>query len=94
MWAELGLDLEKHDALLGVLGQVYTDIYLAQKNRPDGMGYYALQFCSPYQMEAPLLERQVEDGGLPVLRIDTDYSQEDVGQLRTRVEAFIEQIQK
>ena len=39
MWAELGLDLEKHDALLGVLGQVYTDIYLTQKNRPDGMGY-------------------------------------------------------
>jgi benzoyl-CoA reductase/2-hydroxyglutaryl-CoA dehydratase subunit BcrC/BadD/HgdB len=43
-------------------------------------------------MEAPLLERHVENDGLPVLRIDTDYSQEDVGQLRTRVEAFIEQI--
>ena len=28
----------------------------------------------------------------PVLRIDTDYSQEDVGQLRKRVEDFIEQI--
>jgi hypothetical protein len=40
MWAELGLDLEKHDALLTGLGQVYTDIFLAQKNRPDGMGYF------------------------------------------------------
>ncbi|MCU0305878.1 MAG: 2-hydroxyacyl-CoA dehydratase family protein, partial [Thermoanaerobaculales bacterium] len=40
MWTDLGLDLEKHDALLGVLGQVYTDIYLAQKNRPEGMGYF------------------------------------------------------
>jgi benzoyl-CoA reductase/2-hydroxyglutaryl-CoA dehydratase subunit BcrC/BadD/HgdB len=45
-------------------------------------------------MEAPLLERHVEDGGVPVLRVDTDYSQEDVGQLRTRVEAFVEQIKR
>ncbi len=60
----------------------------------DGVIHYALQFCSPYQMEAPLLERHVEGGGLPVLRIDTDYSQEDVGQLSTRVEAFIEQIRR
>ena len=37
--------------------------------------------------------REIEKGGLPVLRIDTDYSQSDMGQLRTRVEAFIEQIQ-
>ena len=58
----------------------------------DGVIHYALQFCAPYQMEAPLLEQKVEGGGLPVLRIDTDYTQEDVGQLRTRVEAFIEQL--
>ena len=62
--------------------------------KADGVIHYALQFCSPYQMEAPLVERRVEHGGLPVLRIDTDYSQEDVGQLQTRVEAFVEQIRR
>lgn len=67
-------------------------LQIARDARADGVIHYALQFCSPYQMEAPLLERHLEDGGLPVLRIDTDYSQEDVGQLRTRVEAFVEQI--
>jgi benzoyl-CoA reductase/2-hydroxyglutaryl-CoA dehydratase subunit BcrC/BadD/HgdB len=65
---------------------------IAKDAKADGVIHYALQFCSSYQIEAPLLERHVENGGLPVLRIDTDYSQEDVGQLRTRVEAFIEQI--
>ena len=40
MWANLGLDLEAHDALLGVLGKAYQDIYLSQKNRPEGMGYF------------------------------------------------------
>jgi len=69
-------------------------LQIAQDAKADGVIHYALQFCAPYQMEAPLLERRVEDGGLPVLRIDTDYSQEDVGQLTTRVEAFIEQIRR
>jgi benzoyl-CoA reductase/2-hydroxyglutaryl-CoA dehydratase subunit BcrC/BadD/HgdB len=67
---------------------------IAKDAKADGVIHYALQFCSPYQMEAPLLERHVEDGGVPVLRVDTDYSQEDVGQLRTRVEAFVEQIKR
>jgi benzoyl-CoA reductase/2-hydroxyglutaryl-CoA dehydratase subunit BcrC/BadD/HgdB len=67
-------------------------LQIAEDAEADGVIHYALQFCTPYQMEAPLLERQVEDDGVPVLRIDTDYSQEDVGQLRTRVEAFVEQI--
>jgi len=69
-------------------------LQIARDAKADGVIHYALQFCSPYQMEAPLLERAVEGGGIPVLRIDTDYSPEDVEQLRTRVEAFIEQIRK
>ena len=40
MWESLGMDLKAHDALLGVLEQGYKDIYLAQKNRPEGMGYF------------------------------------------------------
>ncbi|MDD2603583.1 MAG: 2-hydroxyacyl-CoA dehydratase, partial [Desulfobacteraceae bacterium] len=40
MWESLGLDLTAHDALLGVLGKFYQDIYLAQEKRPEGMGYF------------------------------------------------------
>jgi len=29
---------------------------------------------------------------IPTLRIETDYSMEDVGQLKTRIEAFVEQL--
>ncbi|HSN54188.1 MAG TPA: double-cubane-cluster-containing anaerobic reductase [Candidatus Sulfomarinibacteraceae bacterium] len=65
---------------------------IAGGTRADGVIHFALQFCSPYQIEAPILERRVEAGGVPVLRIDTDYSTEDIEQLRTRVEAFVEQL--
>ena len=40
MWKELGLDLASHDMLLEVLGKAYQDIYLSQKDRPEGMAYF------------------------------------------------------
>lgn len=60
--------------------------------RADGVIHYGLQFCQPYQIEALGMERSLETNGLPTLRIDTDYGMEDVEQLKTRVEAFIERI--
>lgn len=65
---------------------------LGSGRHADGVIHYALQFCQPYQMEAGPLQGRMEKGGMPMLCIDTDYSQEDVGQIRTRVEAFIERI--
>lgn len=56
----------------------------------DGVIHYGLQFCQPYQMESLPVEAALEKQGIPVIRIDTDYSMEDVEQIKTRVEAFIE----
>jgi benzoyl-CoA reductase/2-hydroxyglutaryl-CoA dehydratase subunit BcrC/BadD/HgdB len=38
------------------------------------------------------VERALEERQIPCLRIETDYGSEDAGQLKTRVEAFIEQL--
>jgi benzoyl-CoA reductase/2-hydroxyglutaryl-CoA dehydratase subunit BcrC/BadD/HgdB len=43
-------------------------------------------------MEAGPVEKRLEKEGIPTLRIDTDYSPEDAGQIRTRVDAFLERI--
>ncbi|MDR1193055.1 MAG: 2-hydroxyacyl-CoA dehydratase family protein [Peptococcaceae bacterium] len=40
MWEDLGMDLETHDLLCEALPQAFGDVYLSQKNRPEGMGYY------------------------------------------------------
>jgi benzoyl-CoA reductase/2-hydroxyglutaryl-CoA dehydratase subunit BcrC/BadD/HgdB len=58
----------------------------------DGVIHYGLQFCQPYLMESIPIEKALEEINIPCLRIETDYSMEDVGQLKTRVEAFIEQL--
>jgi len=45
-------------------------------------------------MESSPLEKELEKSGMPVLRLETDYSQEDAGQLKTRIEAFVERLKK
>ena len=60
--------------------------------KADGVIHYGLQFCQPYLMESIPVEKALEQKNIPCLRIETDYGMEDVGQLKTRVEAFVEQL--
>lgn len=65
---------------------------IANAANADGVIHYSLQFCGPYQTEAPLVVNHIKESGLPVLTLETDYGQGDIEQLRTRVEAFVEQL--
>jgi len=40
------------------------------------------------------VEKELEKSGIPTLRLEIDYRQEDAGQLKTRIEAFVERLQK
>ena len=63
-----------------------------QDYNAQGVIHYGLQFCQPYINESMPVEKALEEGGMPTLRVETDYSMEDVEQLKTRVEAFLEVI--
>ena len=65
---------------------------MAKKYKADGIILYGLNFCQPYTIEAFSLEKELEKNSLPSIKIETDYSQEDMGQLQTRIEAFVEMI--
>lgn len=65
-------------------------VEMAERLQVDGVIHYGLQFCQPYIFESMALERRLQDQGLNFLRLETDYGSEDVGQLRTRIEAFLE----
>jgi benzoyl-CoA reductase/2-hydroxyglutaryl-CoA dehydratase subunit BcrC/BadD/HgdB len=58
----------------------------------DGVVQYILQYCHGYNVEAIRVAQTLKKTGLPNLKIVTDYAEEDIGQLRTRVDAFLEQI--
>jgi benzoyl-CoA reductase/2-hydroxyglutaryl-CoA dehydratase subunit BcrC/BadD/HgdB len=65
---------------------------MVEDYQADGVIHYGLQFCQPYTMEAIPVENALEKKDIPCLRIETDYGMEDVGQLKTRIEAFVEQL--
>jgi benzoyl-CoA reductase/2-hydroxyglutaryl-CoA dehydratase subunit BcrC/BadD/HgdB len=74
------------------LSRVEHVLSMVRRTGAHGVIHYGLQFCSPYLIESGPVERRLEQEGIPTLRIETDYSQEDVGQIRTRVESFIERL--
>ena len=55
--------------------------------------YYVLQFCHEFNTEYAKVERALKAEGIPVIKIETDYSDSDSGQLKTRIETFVEMIQ-
>ncbi len=67
---------------------------MTKKLHAQGVIHYSLQFCQPYIMESGPVEKELETSGIPTLRLETDYSQEDAGQLKTRIEAFVERLKK
>jgi benzoyl-CoA reductase/2-hydroxyglutaryl-CoA dehydratase subunit BcrC/BadD/HgdB len=72
-----------------------TDIEaIAKRVKADGILHYAIQFCTPYMIEATKVKKFADKIKIPFLRIETDYSMEDMGQLKTRIEAFLEMMGK
>ncbi len=67
-------------------------VEMARDLKADGVIHYGLSFCQPYAMEAFKVEKALQDARIPLLNIETDYSMEDVEQLKTRVEAFVEML--
>lgn len=59
----------------------------------DGVVDMELQACHTYAVETLRIKRFVnEEKKIPYMNLETDYSQADVGQLKTRIAAFIEML--
>jgi benzoyl-CoA reductase/2-hydroxyglutaryl-CoA dehydratase subunit BcrC/BadD/HgdB len=64
---------------------------IIDKFKPDAVIDVVLQACHSYNIESHRVGEHVQKNhGLPFLKIVTDFSQSDVGQIRTRVEALLE----
>ena len=67
-------------------------IRLAKEYKVDGIIDVNLKFCSLYDCEGYHVEKALKEAGIPVLGIETDYTDSDAQQLRTRISAFIEML--
>ena len=73
-------------------GRIDDILRLAREYKVDGIIDVNLKFCNLYDTEGYFVEKAMKEAGIPVLGIETDYTDSDAGQLRTRISAFIEML--
>lgn len=67
---------------------------LAKEYKADGIIYEQIKFCDPWAYERMVGSHVLQqDFGYPVLSVDRPYTIAGSGQMRTRVQAFVESIE-
>ena len=72
--------------------RIENTLNMIEKYKVDGVIEIILQACHTFNVESASMRRAVEDAGIPYMKIETDYSLTDSGQLATRIEAFLEML--
>lgn len=72
--------------------RLYRLKQLIKENQIQGVIYHVLRGCLVYDFEYKRIEEELGKLDIPVIRLESDYNEEDVEQLRIRIEAFIELI--
>ncbi|HAT2609530.1 TPA: 2-hydroxyacyl-CoA dehydratase subunit D [Kluyvera intermedia] len=66
---------------------------MVEEYQADGVVDVILQACHTYAVESLAIKRHIrQQHNIPYMAIETDYSTADIGQLSTRVAAFIEML--
>jgi benzoyl-CoA reductase/2-hydroxyglutaryl-CoA dehydratase subunit BcrC/BadD/HgdB len=67
-------------------------LQLVREFKVEGVVYYTLQFCHGYNIEKYKIQQALKQAGIPMLAIETDYSDSDIEQIGLRVDAFLEML--
>ena len=60
--------------------------------RVDGIIGQSYLCCETWSGELFVLQKEFKEAGIPMLRIEREYTSDSLGQVQTRVQAFIETI--
>lgn len=73
-------------------GRIENMMDLVKRYKVDGIVEVVLQACHTFNIESVKVAAACEEAGVPYLKLETDYSLGDLGQVETRLGAFIEMI--
>lgn len=65
---------------------------LIKDYKVDGVVDITLQACHTYAVESPKAKKVCDKNNVGFINLETNYSSSDTGQIRTRIEAFIEML--
>jgi len=64
----------------------------AKENNADAVLYVQLKFCDPDEYDYPWVRKAVNEAGLPIMNLEIEQSMQSVEPVRTRLQAFAEQL--
>jgi benzoyl-CoA reductase/2-hydroxyglutaryl-CoA dehydratase subunit BcrC/BadD/HgdB len=67
---------------------------MAREFRVDGIIFHCMRFCDSNMFEVPDVRDTLSAAGIPVLYLEDDYTTGSRAQLKTRIQAFAEQVQR
>jgi bzd-type benzoyl-CoA reductase N subunit len=67
---------------------------MADKFKVDGVILQQIRYCDLWGGEAIYLQRTLEELNIPLLSLEREYTLSSVGQLKTRIQAFLETIER
>lgn len=73
-------------------GRIANTREMCRKYKVDGVVEMVLQACHTFNVESTLMQNMCDDEGFPYMKLETDYSTTDSGQIETRLAAFIEML--
>ena len=71
-------------------GRIENTKEMCEKYKVAGVVEMVLQACHTFNVESTLMQRMCDEEGIPYMKLETDYSTADSGQIETRLAAFIE----
>lgn len=73
-------------------GRMENTKQMIGKYKADGVIEVILQACHTFNVESEHMKNMCEEEGIPYMKLETDYSPSDIGQVETRIAAFIEML--
>jgi benzoyl-CoA reductase/2-hydroxyglutaryl-CoA dehydratase subunit BcrC/BadD/HgdB len=67
---------------------------MAERYKVDGVIFQRMRYCDLWGGEILYLEKRLKELDIPLLQLEREYMLSGVGQLKTRVQAFLERIER
>ena len=67
---------------------------MAEQFKVDGVILQRIRYCDLWGGESIYLEKMLEESNIPLLSLEREYALSSVGQLKTRIQAFLETIER
>lgn len=67
-------------------------VELIKEYSVEGVIYFNLMYCDPFLYEGVLFKKKFEERGIPTIALEVEHTPSGMGQLKTRVQAFLEML--